>query len=171
MSTLARRALNRRIRRRRLRLRTVSELFPEVIQGELDGDGLPSGSAAEALDRQGPFVTPTLANHSLALLARLFRYGTISCHGGFVSLSSLSSVQALRVYPKYWGRLRNTEAGRREVDFSMRNFASLLPRLSCAGFGCGALRSGTRMAKLRAWSGRQWKSRRKKKRRTASRRT
>jgi hypothetical protein len=59
-------------------LRTVPELFPEVIQGELHGDGLPSASAAEALDRQEPFVNPTLANHALALLARLFRYGTVS---------------------------------------------------------------------------------------------
>jgi PRTRC genetic system ThiF family protein len=100
--------LNRRNRRHRLRLRTVSELFPEVIQGVLDGDGLPSCNAAEALDRQEPFVNPTLASHSLALLARLFRYGTISCHGGFVSLSSLSSVQALRVDPKHrqWFRSR-----------------------------------------------------------------
>ena len=55
----------------------MSELFPEVIQTEMDGDGLPSCSAAEALDRQEPFVNPTLANHALALLARLFRYGTI----------------------------------------------------------------------------------------------
>ena len=98
--------LNRRNRRHRLRLRTVSELFPEVVQDELDKDGLPSCSAAEALDRQEPFVNPTLANHALALLARLFRYGTISYHGGFVSLSTLSSVQALRVDPKYWQRLR-----------------------------------------------------------------
>jgi hypothetical protein len=46
----------------------------------LDGDGLPSCSAAEALDRQEPFVNPTLANHALALLARLFRYGTVPYH-------------------------------------------------------------------------------------------
>ena len=98
--------LNRRNRRHRLRLRTVSELFPEVVQGELEKDGFPSCSGAEALDRQEPFVNPTLANHALALLARLFRYGTISYHGGFVSLSTLSSVQALRVDPKYWQRLR-----------------------------------------------------------------
>jgi hypothetical protein len=65
-----------------------SELFPEVIQGELDEDGLPSCSAAEALDRQEPFVNPTLANHALGLLARLFCYGAISYHGGFLSLSS-----------------------------------------------------------------------------------
>jgi hypothetical protein len=70
--------LNRRNRRHKLRLRTVSELFPEVLEEELDDDGLPSCSAMEALDRQEPFVNSTLANHALALLARLFRYGTIS---------------------------------------------------------------------------------------------
>lgn len=105
--------LNRRNRRHRLRLRTVPELFPEVIQGELDGDGLPSCSAAEALDRQEPFVNLTLANHALALLARLFRYGTISYHGGFISLSLLSKVQALRADPKYWLRLRRKATGRK----------------------------------------------------------
>jgi hypothetical protein len=102
--------LNRRNRRHRLRLRTVSELFPEVIQGGLDGDGLPSCSAAEALDRQEPFVNPTLANHALALLARLFRYGTISYHGAFVGFSSLAGVQALRIDPKYWRRLQRQPA-------------------------------------------------------------
>ena len=99
--------LNRRNRRHRLRLRTVSELFPEVIQLDLDGDGLPNCSAAEALDRQEPFVNPTLANHALALLARLFRYGTISYHGGFLSLSLVSGLQPLRIDPKYWQRLRS----------------------------------------------------------------
>jgi len=98
--------LNRRNRRHRLRLRTVPELFPEIIQDELDRDGFPSCSAAEALDRQEPFVNPTLANHALALLARLFRYGTASYHGAFVSLSCVSGVQALRVDPKCWQRLR-----------------------------------------------------------------
>jgi PRTRC genetic system ThiF family protein len=107
--------LNRRNRRHQLRLRTVSELFPEAIQADLDRDDLPSCSAAEALDRQGPFVNPTLANHALALLARLFRYGTISCHGAFVSLSSLSGVQALRVDPKYWELLR-TKAQRSRIQ-------------------------------------------------------
>lgn len=79
-------------------------------------------SAAEALDRQEPFVNPTLANHALALLARLFRYGTVSYHGGFVGLTSLASAQALRVDPKYWQRLRR-KAGCREV--SKRNLAAL----------------------------------------------
>lgn len=98
--------LNRRNRRHRLRLRTISELFPEVVQEVLEDQSMPSCSAVEALDRQEPFVNPALANHALALLARLFRYGMISYHGGFLSLSSLSSFQALRVDPKYWRRLR-----------------------------------------------------------------
>lgn len=97
--------LNRRNRRKRLRLRTISELFPEVIEGELDRDGQPSCSAAEALERHEPFVNPTLANHALALLARLFRYGTISYHGAFVGPSSLGRVQPLRVDSNYWQRL------------------------------------------------------------------
>jgi hypothetical protein len=104
--------LNRRNRRHKIRLRTVSELFPEVIKDELDRDGLPSCSAADALDRQEPFVNPTLANHALALLARPFRYGTVSYHGGFVSLSSLAGVQALRVDPRCWQRLRRKAGGR-----------------------------------------------------------
>jgi len=100
--------LNQRNRRSKLRLRTVCELFPETIQSELDGDGVPSCSAAEALERQEPFVNPTLANHALALLTRLFRYGSISYHGGFVSLSSMAGVQALRIDPEYWRRLRKS---------------------------------------------------------------
>lgn len=98
--------LNRRNRRHRLRLRTVSELFPEAIQGDLDEDDLPSCSAVEALDRQEPFVNPTLANHALALLARLFRYGTLSYHGAFVSISSIAAVQPLPIDLKFWRRLR-----------------------------------------------------------------
>ena len=72
----------------------------------LDGEGLPSCSAVEALDRQEPFVNPTPANHALALLARLFRYGTASYHGAFLSLSCVAGVQALRVDPECWHRLR-----------------------------------------------------------------
>jgi PRTRC genetic system ThiF family protein len=101
--------LNRRNRRHKLRLRTVSELFPEVVQQELDDDSLPSCSAAEALDRQGPFVNPTLANHALALLARLFRYGMI-CH----QLSSLVAVQALRIDSGYWRRLQKAARHRQK---------------------------------------------------------
>jgi PRTRC genetic system ThiF family protein len=112
--------LNRRNRRHRLRLRTVSELFPEVIQGEILEDALPSCSAVEALERQEPFINPTLANHALALLARLFRYGTVSYHGEFVCLSSLAGVQPLRVDPRYWQRLRKKAGSQRTFETNAR---------------------------------------------------
>ncbi len=97
--------LNQRNRRSKLRLRTICELFPEIIQSELDGNGVPSCSAVEALERQEPFVNPTLANHALALLTRLFRYGSLSYHGAFLGFSSIVGVQALRIDPTHWQRL------------------------------------------------------------------
>ena len=62
---------NWRNKRSATRLRTVAELFPELIDDSLDDDGEASCSAAEALEQQAPFVNPAIANHALALLARL----------------------------------------------------------------------------------------------------
>ena len=70
--------------------------YHELVDASLDaGDG-PSCSAAEALTRQAPFVNQVLANHGLALLSRLFRYGSIEHHGGFVNLRT-GNVRALPV--------------------------------------------------------------------------
>src|SRR5258708_1115923 len=120
--------LNRRNRRHSLRLRTVSELFPEVIEGGLDRDNLPSCSAAEALDRQEPFVNPALANYALALLARLFRYGTICYHGAFVSISSIAAVQAMPIDPRCWRRLRNRYTREQLVSAPEKSPASIPPK-------------------------------------------
>src|SRR5947209_8332805 len=80
---------NNRNRRTPHRLLTVAELFPEIVKTALDrDDDLPSCSAAEALERQEPFINQTLAYHALAMLARLFRHGSITHHGGFVNLVS-----------------------------------------------------------------------------------
>ncbi len=91
--------------RRRIRLRSVAELYPEVIDAELDDDSVPSCSAAEALERQEPFVNATLANHALSLLAQLFRYGRITHHGGFVNLST-GMTTPLRIDPGLWRRIQ-----------------------------------------------------------------
>jgi PRTRC genetic system ThiF family protein len=97
--------LNERNRRSKLRLRTVGELFPEIVDLTLENDGEPSCSAAAALERQEPFINSTLAQHALALLARLFRYGALCYHGGFINLASgMSSV--LRIDPQCWQRTR-----------------------------------------------------------------
>jgi PRTRC genetic system ThiF family protein len=97
--------LNERNRRAKLRLRTASELFPEIADPGLGDDREPSCSAVAALDAQEPFINSTLAQHALALLARLFRYGEISYHGGFVNLAT-GATSVLRIDPQYWERTR-----------------------------------------------------------------
>ncbi len=97
--------LNERNRRSRLRLRTAAELYPEIVDPSLDNDGEPSCSAIEALERQEPFVNQVLAHHALALLARLFRYGEISYHGGFINLAS-GVTSVLKIDPQCWRRTR-----------------------------------------------------------------
>ncbi|MHB8655739.1 MAG: PRTRC system ThiF family protein [Terriglobia bacterium] len=103
--------LNEINRRSRTRLRTVAELFPEIVDPDLDNDGLPSCSAAEALERQEPFVNSTLAQHALALLARLFRYGMVSYHGGFINLST-GLTGRLSVDPSMWRLISRRSKGR-----------------------------------------------------------
>ena len=97
--------LNRTNRHKANRLRAVSELFPEIIDPALDDDQQPSCSAAEALERQHPFINQTLANHALALLSRLFRCEPMAHHGGFLNLTS-GALVALRAEPKVWRRMR-----------------------------------------------------------------
>lgn len=97
--------LNRVNRRKAARLRTVSELFGEIIDPALDDDAQPSCSAADALERQHPFINQALAQHALALLSRLFRCESLSYHGGFVNLAS-GSVVPLRADPGVWKRMR-----------------------------------------------------------------
>jgi len=72
----------------------------------------PSCSAAEALDRQEPFVNQTLAQHALALLTQLFRYGRIEHHGAFVNVAQ-NRVQPLVISPEGWRRM--SRRGRRSL--------------------------------------------------------
>ena len=61
--------------------------------------------AAAALERQEPFINSTLAQHALALLARLFRYGRVCYHGGFINLST-GIGSRLPIDASLWRRLR-----------------------------------------------------------------
>jgi len=85
------------------RLRTVAELFPEIVDPSLDDDDEPSCSAVEALERQEPFINQTLAHHALALLPRLFRYGELTYHGTFINLAT-GRAASLPVQPACWRR-------------------------------------------------------------------
>jgi PRTRC genetic system ThiF family protein len=97
--------LNARNRRKAERLRTVNELYPEIVDGEAGEDPLPSCSAVEALDRQEPFINQTLASAALAMLARLFRYGKLVHHGAFFNAET-GRMTALPVDARMWTELR-----------------------------------------------------------------
>ena len=97
--------LNAANRRNTVRLRTVAELYPEIADAEAGEDPLPSCSAAEALVRQEPFINQVLATSALAMLARLFRYGTLTHHGAFYNAET-GRMAALPVDPRMWERLR-----------------------------------------------------------------
>ena len=87
------------------RLRTVAELYPEIADAEAGEDQLPSCSAAEALERQEPFINQVLATSALAMLARLFHSGILTHHGAFYNAET-GRMSALPVDPRMWERLR-----------------------------------------------------------------
>lgn len=97
--------LNTRNRRKAERLRTVTELYPEIADTEAGEDALPSCSAVEALDRQEPFINQTLAASALAMLAQLFRYGRLAHHGAFFNAKT-GQMCALPVDPTQWQKAR-----------------------------------------------------------------
>ena len=97
--------LNSQNRRRAARLRTVSELYPEIVDAAAGEDPLPSCSAIEALERQEPFINQTLASSALAMLARLFRYGKLNHHGAFFNAET-GRMSALPIDPQMWTKVR-----------------------------------------------------------------
>jgi len=97
--------LNARNRRKAERLRTASELFPEITDESIGEDPLPSCSAVEALDRQEPFINQTLAASALAMLAQLFRYGRIAHHGAFFNAKT-GQMRSVPVDPTLWRKMR-----------------------------------------------------------------
>ncbi len=98
--------LRRDRKERSKRLRCVDELFPQIVKASLDKrDTLPACSAAESLIRQEPFLNQAIAQQSLAMLARLFRHGELSYHGGFINLVS-GRLSPLAVDAGAWARIR-----------------------------------------------------------------
>jgi len=75
-------------RQSRTRLRTVTELFPSIMDTSLGEGSLPSCSAAEALERQEPFVNNVLATSALSMMTRLVRYGVLDHQGAFYNAES-----------------------------------------------------------------------------------
>jgi PRTRC genetic system ThiF family protein len=92
-------------RQKKQRLRTVSESFPEIVDIARGEDPLPSCSAAEALERQEPFINQALAASALAMMSRLFRYGRLCHHGAFFNAAT-GKMTVLPVDPDRWASLR-----------------------------------------------------------------
>jgi PRTRC genetic system ThiF family protein len=74
-------------RRKKNRLPTVAELYPEILAPDDKHDQQPACSAAEALTRQEPFINQNLAYQALAMLTQLLRRASLSFHGGFCNLT------------------------------------------------------------------------------------
>jgi PRTRC genetic system ThiF family protein len=72
--------------KKKRRLPTVTELFPEIAARIAKDDDQPSCSAAEALTRQEPFINQNLAYQALGMLTQLLRHGSVSYQGGFYNL-------------------------------------------------------------------------------------
>ncbi len=96
--------------RKRDRLRTAFELFPELTNTSLPEDDTPSCSTMEALEKQDLFVNDTLVTSALALLWRLLRHGEVQHHGSFVDLKT-GAVRPLPIDPALWQRLRRQGRG------------------------------------------------------------
>jgi PRTRC genetic system ThiF family protein len=92
-------------RSRKLRLPTVAELFPSLMDASVpDSDAGPSCSLAEALESQDLFVNQTLATLALELFWRLVRHAGLDHHGFFVDLEN-GTVLPLAVDPAAWRRI------------------------------------------------------------------
>ena len=101
-------------RKNKHRLRTVTELYKEIAEPNLDDDNQPSCSAAEALTRQEPFVNQNIAYQALAMLAQLLRHGSLSYQGGFCNPAT-GQVVPIPVKAVYCARSpHNRSAGARD---------------------------------------------------------
>lgn len=83
------------------RLRTVTELFPSIMDVSLGDGDLPSCSAAEALNRQEPYVNQVLVSNALSMLTRLLRYRQLDHHGAFCNTES-GRTAPLPIDPEVW---------------------------------------------------------------------
>ncbi len=88
---------------RPMRLPTVTDLFPELLDKIIEEDDTPSCSLQESLERQDLFIGQTCAAFGLDLLWKLFRQGGIDNHGMFVNLQS-GRVTPLPVDAEAWKR-------------------------------------------------------------------
>jgi PRTRC genetic system ThiF family protein len=77
-------------RRRRPRLRTIVDVFPDMLdRAEVEVEEPGSCSLMGALDRQGPTINRWMATAAFELLSQLFLEGGLDAHGAFVNAAGM----------------------------------------------------------------------------------
>lgn len=71
------------------KLRTITDLIPNLQKHE-DKDKTPSCSLAEALNKQDLFINSIMAQYAVNILWKMFREASITYHGLYVNLESMS---------------------------------------------------------------------------------
>ena len=94
---------NRSNASKKMRLPTVVELFPELMDVNIPEDDAPSCSLAAALEKQDLFVNQSVATAALNLLWCLLREGGVNYHGVFINLNN-QQTNTLPVDPIAWQR-------------------------------------------------------------------
>lgn len=99
--------------KRPMRLPTVVELFPEILDETVPEDDTPSCSLEEALEHQDLFIGQAVADCALQILWRLFRFGGLDYHGQFVNLEA-GMTTPLPVDPETWARFKPKKTRKRK---------------------------------------------------------
>ena len=93
----------RRIADDPMRLPLVTELYPEIIEGE--DDDAPSCSARESIFKQGLATNAMAATWVFAWLSEALRHGSISWSGAFFNLAA-GKVSSIPVSKEAWDLIR-----------------------------------------------------------------
>jgi len=84
-----------------MRLPTVMDLYPDLLNDAVPEDNTPSCSLAEALEKQGLFINRAMALFGLNMVERLIRTGSLDYSAVFVDLNR-SVTSNLPVCKKTW---------------------------------------------------------------------
>lgn len=87
-----------------MRLPTVTELYPDLLDDTIPEDDAPSCSLAEALTKQGLFINRAMALFGLNMLEQLIRHGQLSYSAVFVDLIKATTTN-LPVSKEMWAAM------------------------------------------------------------------
>lgn len=92
-----------------MRLPTVTDLYPKLLDATMPEDDTPSCSLAEALEKQGLFINRAMAMFGLNMLEQLVRNGSIKYSAVFVDLNTALTTN-LPVSKEIWAAMGHTSS-------------------------------------------------------------